>query len=299
MRYRERAVCPQRRREQRLPATTGSFSRPSTDSRESEPNGNRTAMPSLSHGRGAQRHRSPAGRRRLSVEAGQVDKATRIDVRPPTSRRWPDLEAIFGAKGCSVARGCWCMAYRVSGSAPALPAGTTRAGIARRPEGAGRYRPAAGTDRLCDSARRNRRRSLSGRQARALRRRGDVVRLEIDVRRRGIRGGCEAQSDAACSAASYWPSRRYRPVSVDTGTDTVEVRHEEIPRALPGTDLGPAAAYRRPNRALDYLGGIVQRPRGTSVPGTLRLPSLARRYRVRRDTAGWPLSPVTMDAHTR
>jgi GNAT superfamily N-acetyltransferase len=88
-------------------------------------------MPSLSHGRGAQRHRPPAGRRRLSAEAGQVAKATRIDVRPLTPTRWPDLEAIFEAKGCSLARGCWCMAYRVSGSAPALPPGTTRARVWR------------------------------------------------------------------------------------------------------------------------------------------------------------------------
>jgi hypothetical protein len=36
-------------------------------------------------------------------------------VRPLTDRRWGDLEAVFNAKGCSVARGCWCMYYRVSG----------------------------------------------------------------------------------------------------------------------------------------------------------------------------------------
>jgi GNAT superfamily N-acetyltransferase len=35
---------------------------------------------------------------------------------PLTSDRWPDLEAIFNAKGCSMARGCWCMYYRRSGS---------------------------------------------------------------------------------------------------------------------------------------------------------------------------------------
>jgi len=36
-------------------------------------------------------------------------------VRPLTPSRWGDLEAVFNAKGCSVARGCWCMYYRVSG----------------------------------------------------------------------------------------------------------------------------------------------------------------------------------------
>lgn len=36
-------------------------------------------------------------------------------VEPLTPERWSDLEAIFEAKGCSMARGCWCMYYRVSG----------------------------------------------------------------------------------------------------------------------------------------------------------------------------------------
>jgi ribosomal protein S18 acetylase RimI-like enzyme len=38
-----------------------------------------------------------------------------LTVRPLTPERWPDLEAVFLAKGCSVARGCWCMYYRESG----------------------------------------------------------------------------------------------------------------------------------------------------------------------------------------
>jgi ribosomal protein S18 acetylase RimI-like enzyme len=48
-------------------------------------------------------------------------------VLPLTPERWPDLEAIFNAKGCSVARGCWCMYYRRSGTRGSLPRGTTRA----------------------------------------------------------------------------------------------------------------------------------------------------------------------------
>ena len=51
----------------------------------------------------------------------------KLTVFPLTSKRWPDLEAVFNAKGCSVARGCWCMYYRRSGSRGPLPAGTTRA----------------------------------------------------------------------------------------------------------------------------------------------------------------------------
>lgn len=53
-------------------------------------------------------------------------------VRPLTPERWPDLEAIFGARGCSVARGCWCMYYRRSGKSPALRPGETRAMRNRR-----------------------------------------------------------------------------------------------------------------------------------------------------------------------
>lgn len=37
-----------------------------------------------------------------------------LTVRLLTPERWPDLEAIFNARGCSVARGCWCMYYRKS-----------------------------------------------------------------------------------------------------------------------------------------------------------------------------------------
>jgi ribosomal protein S18 acetylase RimI-like enzyme len=44
-----------------------------------------------------------------------MSKLPDITVRPLTKRRWPDLEAVFEAKGCSIARGCWCMFYRHSG----------------------------------------------------------------------------------------------------------------------------------------------------------------------------------------
>jgi ribosomal protein S18 acetylase RimI-like enzyme len=51
----------------------------------------------------------------------------KLTVVPLTPERWPDLEALFNARGCSVARGCWCMYYRHSGAPAPLPAGTTRA----------------------------------------------------------------------------------------------------------------------------------------------------------------------------
>lgn len=54
-----------------------------------------------------------------------------ITVRPLTPERWPDVEAVFNARGCSVARGCWCMFYRRTGE-PAPPKGMTRAQKNRR-----------------------------------------------------------------------------------------------------------------------------------------------------------------------
>ena len=38
-----------------------------------------------------------------------------LTVRPLTPARFADLEAVFNARGCSVARNCWRMYYRVSG----------------------------------------------------------------------------------------------------------------------------------------------------------------------------------------
>lgn len=49
-----------------------------------------------------------------------------VIVHPLTPDRWDDLEAIFNAKGCSVARGCWCMYYRRSGKSADLRSGETQ-----------------------------------------------------------------------------------------------------------------------------------------------------------------------------
>ena len=38
-----------------------------------------------------------------------------VTTHPLTADRWDDLEAVFLAKGCSMARGCWCMYYRETG----------------------------------------------------------------------------------------------------------------------------------------------------------------------------------------
>jgi GNAT superfamily N-acetyltransferase len=56
----------------------------------------------------------------------------KITVKPLTPERWPDLEAVFNARGCSVARGCWCMYYRWDRVMPPPPKGMTRAERARK-----------------------------------------------------------------------------------------------------------------------------------------------------------------------
>jgi ribosomal protein S18 acetylase RimI-like enzyme len=61
----------------------------------------------------------------------RLEYHVKLTVLPVTPERWTDLEAIFKAKGCSVARGCWCMAYRRSGSQSQPPPGTTRAEVNR------------------------------------------------------------------------------------------------------------------------------------------------------------------------
>lgn len=55
----------------------------------------------------------------------------KLTVRPLTPELWPDLEAIFEAKGCSIARGCWCMFYRESAK-PSVPAGVKPAAYRKR-----------------------------------------------------------------------------------------------------------------------------------------------------------------------
>lgn len=56
----------------------------------------------------------------------------KVTVHPLTPERWPDLEAVFNAKGCSVARGCWCMFYRESGKASPGAGTSLREGRRRR-----------------------------------------------------------------------------------------------------------------------------------------------------------------------
>jgi len=55
----------------------------------------------------------------------------KLAVKPLTPERWDDLESIFKARGCSVARGCWCMFYRRSGEVP-IPGGMTRSQVNRK-----------------------------------------------------------------------------------------------------------------------------------------------------------------------
>lgn len=55
---------------------------------------------------------------------------TKLRIEPLTAERFGDLEQVFAARGCSVARNCWCMYYRVSGATKPPPGMTL--GQARR-----------------------------------------------------------------------------------------------------------------------------------------------------------------------
>lgn len=44
-----------------------------------------------------------------------------VTVRPLTLELWGDLEKVFLSRGCSQARGCWCMYYRESGKVETPP----------------------------------------------------------------------------------------------------------------------------------------------------------------------------------
>jgi ribosomal protein S18 acetylase RimI-like enzyme len=52
-------------------------------------------------------------------------------IRPLTPGRWRDLQRLFESKGCSIARGCWCMYYRETGR-QVVPARTTLAELRRK-----------------------------------------------------------------------------------------------------------------------------------------------------------------------
>ena len=54
-----------------------------------------------------------------------------MELRPLKLATFPDLESVFNARGCSVARGCWCLYYRDTGL-PSPPPGVRRGEHNRR-----------------------------------------------------------------------------------------------------------------------------------------------------------------------
>lgn len=53
-----------------------------------------------------------------------------LDILPLTPERFGDLGRLFAQRGCSQARGCWCMYYRRSGRrVPPPPAGVPKAQV--------------------------------------------------------------------------------------------------------------------------------------------------------------------------
>jgi GNAT superfamily N-acetyltransferase len=62
----------------------------------------------------------PDDRTTMHVVCALQRDAAKIRVLPLTPARWRDLESVFEAKGCSIARGCWCMYYRETGKPQTL-----------------------------------------------------------------------------------------------------------------------------------------------------------------------------------
>ena len=60
-----------------------------------------------------------------------AEPGLRLIVREATPERFEDIEAIFDSRGCSVARGCWCMFYRRTGPPAPLPKGVKRSAANR------------------------------------------------------------------------------------------------------------------------------------------------------------------------
>jgi len=59
-----------------------------------------------------------------------MKRALKLEIQPLTTTNWGDLETLFAAKGCSFARGCWCMDYRI-GRSPPRPDGISAADFKR------------------------------------------------------------------------------------------------------------------------------------------------------------------------
>lgn len=59
-----------------------------------------------------------------------MKRSLELNIHPLTPSRWSDLELLFAAKGCSFARSCWCMDYRI-GRSPHTPDGISTADFKR------------------------------------------------------------------------------------------------------------------------------------------------------------------------
>jgi GNAT superfamily N-acetyltransferase len=60
-----------------------------------------------------------------------VEQPPPLQIRPLTPGRWRDLVKLFESRGCSIARGCWCMYYRESGR-QVVPPQSTLAEVRRK-----------------------------------------------------------------------------------------------------------------------------------------------------------------------
>ncbi|GIK84642.1 MAG: hypothetical protein BroJett026_01230 [Betaproteobacteria bacterium] len=108
-------------------APAGARAPGTTVPREPTPPSRRARADRMNAARNAPARPAAAAAERTGEGAKLRTQVPRLAVRPLTSARWDDLETLFRARGCSVARWCWCMYYRRSGPAAPVPAGASQA----------------------------------------------------------------------------------------------------------------------------------------------------------------------------
>src|SRR6266851_3250787 len=156
----------------------------------------------------------------------------KLAVHPLTPERWPDLEAVFNARGCSVARDEG--GRRAAGLVDRLLRRAVTVSWPGRGTGASRR-----SDRVCQEARRGPAGGVPGRQARPVQRRFHVVRCEIDVRRRRVRRGGPPKAESADRSN---PRRLRQP-----GNSVYHLANfRDDPRGTPAWTKPPKSSFTRP-----------------------------------------------------
>ncbi len=201
--------------------------------------------------------------RHIALVGDPVGGSMKLTVRPFTPARWSDLEAIFNAKGCSIARGCWCMFYRRSG----------------RPDGPG-YDACEHQSYCAEGARRNGRTArpdrIPGQNAGGLGIAGSARRL-CEVKRSQV---MKAVDDRPCGRSSVsWCLRSFAARASRTNCFAVRLRTRRT-RGATARSVSGRQARPRPRRfdvvrfEVDVRRGRIRRGRASQTTSARRKTSV-------------------------